>query len=58
MKHIKQKTGYPELQIDISEPDTVQIWAMYKDSSEVVHIEKESLAEVIEILTLELKKEG
>ena len=56
MKHIKQKTGYPQLEIDTSEPDTVLLWAIYKkSSSEVVHIERESLKELIEILTLEIK---
>ena len=57
MKKIKQK-HYPLLEIDTSEPDVVQIWAIgIRDASQVVHVERESLKELIEILSNECKRQ-
>lgn len=54
MVSIKQK-DYHDLEVDCQEKDIIQIWMNCKEDSNVIHIERENLQELVNILQKEIK---
>lgn len=57
---IPQPTIHPDLEIDLGEKNTVLIWAIDKlhpNDTQVVHIFRQQLGEVIKVLRNELRKQ-
>lgn len=51
-----EQNHYPNLEVDVIEPDIVQIWMQSPKDAQVVQVERENLLKLINILTKEYVK--